>query len=197
MENQIKEKLDNHDQLFDQLISAVEELQKKDYPDYKTVTEIIKQAMRDLKDQVAALNSLVTTLLAMKHTHIVDFKTKRAMAVIVICGVFTCLSVGLNFSQYADNHTLKTNSLKYRMIRQATPEQTDWADSAYLADPDGVEKMTKQMEEESEASSHAADLATQKEREAKKAQDNAKALRNKSAQARKAALSGDKKPIKN
>ena len=163
METEIKEKLEIHDQLFDQLIKHVEDIDKRNYPDYKQSTADMKQVAVDLKSGLTEVKMLIDKLLAMRIKHTLDIKTKGAIIVLVASGIFTCLSVGLNISQHADNSTLKANSLKYRIIRQGNPEEADRADSIYNAEPDAAEKNTIALEEKATESNHAQDVAEQKE----------------------------------
>jgi len=167
MENQIKEKLDTHDQVLDQIITQVEVLEKRDYPDYKQSTADLKHAALDLKAYLTDVKAFIDKLLAMKIKHTLDINTKGAIIVLVALGIFTCLSVGLNISQHADNTTLKANSLKYRIIRQENPEEADRADSIYNAGPDAAEKKTIALEEKATESNRAQDIAEQKEQNAK------------------------------
>ena len=197
MESEIKEKLDNHEQLFDQLIKQVEVIEKRDYPDYKAATAALSELVINLKSHLDQVKALFEKLLAMKIQYTLDIKTKGVIIVLAVWGLFTCLSVGLNISQHADNNTLKANSLKYRMIRQAYPIQADWADSIYQADPDAAEKNTIEIEEKASQSDHAGDVAEQKEQDAKTAQKEAKALKKETAQAQKETLSGSKTKQKN
>jgi hypothetical protein len=192
MESEIKEKLDTHDQVLDQIITQVEELGKRDYPDYKQTTADLKQTTLDLKSYLSDVKALIDTLLAMKHKHTLDIKSKAAIIILAAWGIFTCLVVGLDISQHTENNTLNTNSIKYRIIRQTYPVQADKADSIYMADPDAAEKNTIELEEKATESDHARDIAAQKERDAEAAREEAKALRKQAAQARKEALSGGK-----
>ena len=197
MESEIKEKLDNHEQLFDQLIKQVEVIEKRDYPDYKEATAALRELVINLKSHLDQVKALVEKLLAMKIQQTLDLKTKGVIIVLAAWGIFTCLSVGLNISQHADNDTLRANSLKYRIIRQAYPVQADKADSIYYADPDSAEKHTIELEEKATQSDHAQSVAAQKERDAKAAREEAEALKKQAAQARKEALSGNKTKHKN
>jgi hypothetical protein len=192
MESEIKEKLDTHDQVLDQIITQVEELGKRDYPDYQQSTADMKQTALDLKDDLSEVKKLTSTLLAMKHRHSLDINSKAVIIILTAWGLFTCLALGLNISQHADNSKLKANSIKYRIIRQTFPMQADKADSIYSADPGAAEKNTVELEERATESDHARDIAMQKERDAKAAFEEAKALKKRAAQARKDALSGGK-----
>jgi hypothetical protein len=192
MESEIKEKLDTHDQVLDQIITQVEELGKRDYPDYKQSTADLKQTALDLKSYLSDVKALIDTLLAMKHKHTLDIKSKAVIVILSAWGLFTCLAVGLDISQHAENNTLKANSIKYRIIRQTYPIPADKADGIYMADPDAAEKNTIELEEKATESDHARDVAAEKEREAKAAREDAKALKKQTTQARKEALSGGK-----
>ncbi|MDB5156157.1 MAG: hypothetical protein JWR50_864 [Mucilaginibacter sp.] len=197
MENEINEKLEMHDQLFDQLIKQVEVVEKREYPDYKAATAALRELVINLKSYLDQVKALVDTLLAMKIKHRLDLKTKGVIIVLAAWGIFTCLSVGLNISQHADNNTLRANSFKYRIIRQTYPIQADKADSIYQADPDAAEKNTIELEEKASQSDHAGDVAEQKEQDAKVAQKEAKTLKKETARARKETLSGNKTKHKN
>ena len=75
MENEIKEKLDNHEQLFDQLIKQVEVIEKRDYPDYKEATAALRELVINLKSHLDQVKAMVEKLLAIKIQYTLDIKT--------------------------------------------------------------------------------------------------------------------------
>jgi hypothetical protein len=46
------------------------------------------------------------------------------------------------------NFGMKENDIKFRMIRQSTPEAARWADTTYHKNPEGAEKIVKKLKVE-------------------------------------------------
>lgn len=192
MSNEIKEKLDTHDQVLDQLIAMVDLLGKRDYPDYKQSTADLKQAALDVKGYLSEVKGQVDKLLAMKIKYSLDIKSRAVIIILSVWGLFTCLSVGLNISQHADNNTLEANAFKYRLMRQYYPALTDQADSIYMANPETVQDTVIKLEDKAAESAHAQAVAAEKAQDAKDALKEAKTLKKQTIKARKEALSGSK-----
>ena len=190
-EQKYKEIIDGHGQVLEEAVLRLESLENREYPDYRQATVEINVAVATLLKIATDTKAIVTSIpksIATEHIHKVDFKGKKIIFVLAgaALAVFLCLIWIVNL--YAQISELSEQALKYRSIRQVYPVQSDWADSIYRVDPDNMEKATKQLEEQSEASSHARDIAEQKYREAQEAKKEAKQLEKVSAHSRKNAL---------
>ena len=194
MNEQLTERLDSHDEMIDHLVTKVEALETRRYPDYERQTAELMRIADEAKAYLADVKTFMQSLpKVMPVKHSLDWKSKA----VVLTGCFFLLLAVLltawNISLHAENQTLKGQALKYRAIRQTFPVQSDWADSTFRADPENFEQTTIRLEEQALASAHAKDIADQKTREADAAEANAKQLTEKSKQARKQVLSGNKK----
>ncbi|MDB4926122.1 hypothetical protein [Mucilaginibacter sp.] len=182
MKNEIEERLIIQEEISEQIIKRVGELEKRDYPDYIASTAELKATALAVSGQVAVAEALVRNLpkaIEMKHRYTLDLKTRAWVIGLAIWVIAFIIVLSLYFSLRVENIRLKVNDLKYRAIRQVYPLQSDWADSSYRANADVMEKTTIQLEEQILVTTHAKDLAEQKQREAKEAQHSAEQLKRK------------------
>jgi hypothetical protein len=182
MKSEIEERLIAQEEISEQMVKRIGELEKRDFPDYAASTAELKETALAVSGQVATVEAVVRNLpkaIEMKHRYTLDFKTRGWVIGLAIWIIAFVIIICLYLNLRTANNDLKVNDLKYRAIRQVFPVQGDWADSCYRANPDGMEKTTTALEEQSLATVHAKDLAEQKQREAKEAQRSADRLKRK------------------
>ena len=127
-----------------------------------------------LQAQIDALSNNVAQIPAVipvRHHHHIDLKTKPFILSGAALLVLLAVSSGLSIYLWVENSRLHENDVKFRMIRQMFAKQANTADSFYTKAPIKMEKLTVQLETEALERTKAADIAGQKEREAKEAKD--------------------------
>lgn len=190
-EQKYKEMIEGHGQVLEEVVIRLESLENREYPDYRQATAQINTAVasllqiaEDTKVMVASMPKSIKT----EHIHQLDTKGKKVILIIGALGalIFLCLIWVMNV--YDQKSQLSEYALKYRAIRQIFTKQSDWADSVYRSGPDNMEQVTRKLEDQSAASSHARNIAEQKYREAQEAKDEARQLEKTSKLSRKDAL---------
>jgi hypothetical protein len=194
----MKKKMDNsattekstNEEIIDQLVIKVNALEKREIklPDYTPNFEDLKKCLADhlatvsqhnleypatkiqaQLDEIKTIVENIPKIIPVKHSHYFDPKSKGWIIAGVILLIVTAISTGLNAHLWLENNRLQANDIKFRMLRQAYPEQANWAEQHYFNNPDTAESETIRLENEAEERSEAADIANQKEREAKAA----------------------------
>jgi hypothetical protein len=122
-------------------------------------------------DEVKTIVENISKIIPVKHSHYFDTKSKGWVIAGVILLIATAISAGLNAHLWIENNRLHANDIKFRMIRQAYPVQANWAEQHHFNNPDTAENETIRLENEVEERSEAADIASQKEQEAKAAKE--------------------------
>lgn len=158
-------------------------------PDYTKPIDELKTAViqhnlaypaTKIQDQLDEVKTIITSIpktIPVKHNHYFDPKSKGWIITGVLLLIVTAISAGLNAHLWIENYRLQGNDIKFRMIRQTYPTQANWAEQYYFDNPDGAENETIRLENEAKERSEAADIANQKEREAKEAQQRLKSLK--------------------
>jgi hypothetical protein len=174
MKSEIEERLIAQEEISEQMVKRIGELEKRDFPDYAASTAELKETALAVSGQVATVEAVVRNLpkaIEMKHRYTLDFKTRGWVIGLAIWIIAFVIIICLYLNLRTANNDLKVNDLKYRAIRQVFPVQGDWADSCYRANPDGMEKTTTALEEQSLATVHAKDLAEQNSGKLKRRSD--------------------------
>ena len=125
-----------------------------------------------LQAQIDALHNNVAQIpevIPVRHHHHVDVKTKPFIYAGTVLLILVAVSNGLNIYLWTETSRLHENDVKFRMVRQMFTKQANTADSFYTKAPIKMEKLTDQLETEALERTKAADIAGQKEREAKEA----------------------------
>ena len=135
--------------------------------------EEIKTNIYTLRNELAQIPKVIPV----KNHHHIDVKTRPFIYAGSLLLILVAISTGLTIYLWVENYRLHANDIKFRMIRQNFPIQAKTVDSFYTKTPLTMEKQTIQYENEALERSEAADIARQKEREAKEAKDNLKALK--------------------
>ena len=135
--------------------------------------EEIKLQMDTLRNEVASIPKVIPV----RHHHQVDVKTRPFIYAGSLLLILVAISTGLNIYLWVENNRLHANDIKLRMTRQIFPIQAKTIDSFYTKTPLTMEKQTIQYENEALERSEAADIASQKEREAEAAKDKLNALK--------------------
>jgi hypothetical protein len=112
--------------------------------------------------------------------HSLDIKAKGITFSLAAIFVILALQFGFCFHLWSENERLEANDIKFRAIRQMSPEWTHWADTTYTRDAKAMKKNTMKFENESLEQAEAEILAKQKDDEAKAAKKNLRNLRSKS-----------------
>jgi len=81
-----------------------------------------------------------------KILHRFEDKTKGFIIGGLVLFALSAISIGICFYLWSDNGKMKDNEVKFRIIRQIAPDVAFRADTLYYADPDGMEKKTKNLE---------------------------------------------------
>jgi hypothetical protein len=170
---ELTDRIDGMDELVDSIIKKLDAIEKKDLKpaDYTVHFEALKQIfevfmLRYNKESVALMEAvsrlnmeypasqiqnnlaeLKTILEAMKKElpikvrHQLDTKTKGWVILLFVI----VISVVLNGYLWTENTRLQAVDIKYRLLNQLEPTDTQLADSVYNADPDIAEKMVNEM----------------------------------------------------
>jgi hypothetical protein len=136
-------------------------------PNLTYPAEQIQEQINVLRDEL----TLIPKVIPVRNYHHVDLKTKPFIISGILLLIFIAFSTGLSVYLWIANSRLEANDIKFRMTRQMYPVQANEADSEYTHDPVSMEKLTVKYETKALETSKAADIAEQKEREAKEAKD--------------------------
>ena len=172
--DEITDRMDGMDELVDSIIKKLDIIEKKDLKpaDYTVHFEALKQIfevfmLRYNKESVALMEAvsrlnmeypasqiqnnlaeLKTILEAIKKElpikvrHQLDTKAKGWVIFVIVIGI----SLSLNVYLWMQNTRLQAVDIKYRLLNQLAPTDTQLADSVYTANPDKAEKMVNEME---------------------------------------------------
>ena len=172
--NELNDRMDGMDELVDSIIKKLDIIEKKDLKpaDYTVHFEALKQIfevfmLRYNKESVALMEAvsrlnmeypasqiqnnlaeLKTILEAIKKElpikvrHQLDTKAKGWVIFVIVIGI----SLSLNVYLWMQNTRLQAVDIKYRLLNQLAPTDTQLADSVYTANPDKAEKMVNEME---------------------------------------------------
>lgn len=194
-EQKYKEMIEGQGQILEEVVLRIESLENREYPDYRQATADIGNAVATLASTANDIKSIVKSLppsIPVDHLHKFEPKSKNVILLITGLAALLVLCCCWIFHLYQENGDLFAQSLKYRAIRQAFPLQSNWADSIYQVSPKNMEQTTSKLEEQSETSSHAKDVADQKVREAEAAKAHARQIDKASKHARKTAFGNSK-----
>lgn len=172
-------------------LKELEAAQAKDKPvDYAPYFEEIRQLLQqqpvsessaDLPAQLEALSksmlALPKALPVEHHHHIEDSARYFALGAVGLL-LITALAAGCCFSLYRQNTELAAHDLKYRLIRLYHPHLTQWADSVYERSPEKMPELVERLESRQLLIRQAAELARQKQEEAREAAQQLKRLQN-------------------
>lgn len=171
--NELNDRMDGMDELVDSIIKKLDIIEKKDLKpaDYTVHFEALKQIfevfmLRYNKESVALMEAvsglnmeypagqiqnnlaeLKTILEAIKKElpikvrHQLDTKTKGWVILLFVI----VISVVLNGYLWTENTRLRAVDIKYRLLNQLEPTDTQLADSVFTADPDKAEKMVNEL----------------------------------------------------
>jgi hypothetical protein len=171
--NELTDRMDGMDELVDSIIKKMDAIEKKDLKpaDYTVHFEALKQifevflirynkentglmeAVRKLnveypawqiQNNLAELKTILEAIkkeLPIKVRHQLDTKAKAWVTFLIIAAI----SLSLNAYLWTKNTRLQAFDIKYRLLNQLAPVDTQIADSVYTADPDKAEKMVNEM----------------------------------------------------
>jgi len=171
--NELTDRMDGMDELVDSIIKKLDAIEKKDLKpaDYTVHFEALKQIfevfmLRYNKESVALMEAvsrlnmeypasqiqnnlaeLKTILEAIKKElpikvkHQLDTKTKGWVILLFVIAI----SLSLNGYLWTENTRLRAVDIKYRLLNQLAPTDTQIADSVYTANPDIAEKMGNEI----------------------------------------------------
>lgn len=174
---------------YDERFSALESLIIKLLPNQEELTETLKAEInrhnlaypaQQIQSQIDVLRNevaCISKVIPVKNHHHLDVKTKPFIITGALLLIFVALNAGLNIYLWVANSRLEAGDIKFRMTRQMYPVQANEADAEYARDPTAMEKLTVKYETEALERSKAADIAQQKEREAKEAKDKLNKLK--------------------
>jgi len=178
--------IDNREIKFPDYAPNFEDLKKwvgDHLPDYNKPIEELKASVNKHNltypatkiqgqlDEVKTIIASIPKTIHVKHNHYFDPKSRGWIIAGIILLIVTAISTGLNAHLWVENNRLQANDMKFRMIRQTYPIQANWAEQHYFNNPDSAGKETICLENEAKERSEAADIANQKEREAKEAKE--------------------------
>ncbi|WP_426669440.1 hypothetical protein ACPPVU_24900 [Mucilaginibacter sp. McL0603] len=145
-----------NNEIIDQLVIKVNELDKREYPDYSKVTVELKQCTEVLKSEITEVKEILKTVpknIPVKYQVTLSLKTKEIIAASIIWFMVTAIQTGVNIYLWKSKSSLEANDLKYRAIRQVFPKQADWVDSVYRFNAEFMIKQTDSLEEAAKVNS--------------------------------------------
>lgn len=109
--------------------------------------------------------------------HRFEDKTKGFVIGGLILFTLTAILTGICLHLWSDSSRMRDNDVKFRMVRQMSPNVAYKADTLYQSNPKAMEKKTKQLEVQQLALAEAEAAAKQIAEEAVKAKNEAKRLK--------------------
>jgi hypothetical protein len=131
-------------------VIKVNELDKREYPDYTKSTTQLKECTESLQQQVTEVKNIIKTVpknIPVKYQITLSLRTKEIIAAGIVWFMITAILTGLNIYLWKSKNGLEANDLKYRAIRQVFPHQADWADSVYNSNAEFMRKQTDSLED--------------------------------------------------
>ncbi|WCT12290.1 hypothetical protein [Mucilaginibacter jinjuensis] len=193
------------EEILDDLIIRMDKLENQEIqmPDYsrqfgmleKVIKDALPQFDKPLADiqQVVEQQKMVAELLQNQHNdvkaiikelpksipvrHTLDIKAKGVTFAIITVFLLLALLFGFCLHLWNENSGLEANDIKFRSIRQMSPEWTHWADTTYARNPEAMKKNTIKFENDALEKAEAEAIAKQKDKEAKDAKKRLKKLR--------------------
>ncbi len=172
---------------YNERFNTIEKLIIQSIPDYDRPIQDLKAAVsqhnlaypaEEIKTNIYTLRNEVASIpKVIPVRHHIDVKTRPFIYAGSLLLILVAISTGLTIYLWVDNNRLHVNDIKFRMTRQIFPIQAKTVDSFYTKSPVKMEKQTLQLEIETLERSEAADIASQKEREAEAAKDKLNALK--------------------
>jgi hypothetical protein len=171
--NELNDRMDGMDELVDSIIKKLDAIEKKDLKpaDYTAHFEALKQIFEvfllrynkesnglmeavsklnmeypagQIQNNLAELKTILEAIkkeLPIKVKHQLDTKTKGWVILLFVIAI----SFILNGYLWTENTRLQAVDIKYRLLNQLAPTDTQIADSVYTADPDKADKMVNEL----------------------------------------------------
>ena len=171
--NELNDRMDGMDELVDSIIKKLDAIEKKDLKptDYSIHFEALKQIFEvfllrynkessalmeamsklnieypaeQIQNNLAELKTILEAIkkeLPIKVRHQLDTKTKGWVILLFVI----VISLILNGYLWTENTRSQAVDIKYRLLNQLAPTDTQIADSVYTADPDKAEKMVNEL----------------------------------------------------
>jgi hypothetical protein len=207
MDNQNNPNKSLSEEIIDDLIIRMDKLENQEVkiPDYskqfgmleKVIKDALPQFDKPLADiqQVVEQQKMVAGQLQNQHNdvktiikelpksipvrHTLDIKAKGVTFAVVAVFVLLAFLSGFCLHLWNESSILEANDVKFRAIRQMSPEWTHWADTTYARSPEAMKKNTIKFENDALEQAEAEALAKQKIEEAKAAKKRLEKLRGK------------------
>ncbi|MDP9080329.1 MAG: hypothetical protein M3O71_23125 [Bacteroidota bacterium] len=171
--NELNDRIDGMDELVDSIIKKLDAIEKMDLKpaDYTAHFEALKQIFEvfllrynkesnglmeavsklnieypaeQIQNNLAELKTILEAIkkeLPIKVRHQLDTKTQGWVILLFVI----VISLILNGYLWTENTRLQAVDIKYRLLNQLVPTDTQIADSVYTADPDKTEKMVSEL----------------------------------------------------
>jgi hypothetical protein len=98
---------------------------------------------------------------------------------VAVCFCLTATSVGTALHLWSENGRMRENDVKFRMVRQTSPNVAYTIDTLYHPNPEEMEAKTRELEAKQLAIAQAQAAAKEKEEQAKDAKQKLKKLKKK------------------
>lgn len=154
MNNNNEQRLEELEEVLQRTLSKVQELENRKIelpeiriPDYTPYFNELKESIArhnlaysamQIQSQIFELKKSITSLpkrIPIQHYYHFTDRSKGSIIAAMMLLITCALSVGIAMSLWKENRKLKEHSVKFRMIRQAFPKATDWADKMYYKYP--------------------------------------------------------------
>ncbi len=167
MSNKYEQRLEEMEEVLQRTLNKVQELENSKseqsairIPDYTPQFNDLKENIArhnlaypamQIQAQILELKKSITSLpkrIPIQHYYHFTDRSKGSIIAGMILLITCAFLVGIVISLWKENRTLSENSVKFRMIRQAYPKVTRWADMTYHQNPVAIKQMIDSLEVE-------------------------------------------------